>query len=186
MTTGSAASMALHDPRVALSFFGEFRRPEMPQTTAWGAPPRRSPSGLATCDPPRGKILLASEQAVIALDLQRTLRDAGYRIVGPVSSTSQAERLLARSSVDCAVVDLDAQTAAEVGEVLSRSGIPTVFLGGSETLPEKHVDKPLVQKPFDSHRLLAAIEKAMSSVDYGIHYAIAPPAIPWPRVMPQL
>jgi hypothetical protein len=59
-------------------------------------------------------------------------------------------------------------------------------LGGSDNLPEEHADKPLVRKPFVGHELLAAIERAMSSVDDGIQYAITPPALPWPRVMPRL
>ena len=45
-----------------------------------------APPPHLAAEPPRGRILVVEDQAVVALDLQRTLRAAGYRVVGPQSA----------------------------------------------------------------------------------------------------
>ena len=48
--------------------------------------PTPPPRWLGASEPPRGRILVVEDQAVVALDLQRSLREAGYRVVGPATS----------------------------------------------------------------------------------------------------
>ena len=189
MTVGSAASLSRPARGVPLSLFRSTPESGLPPM-ARGAPPGRTPLALAASDPPRGKILLVADQAVIALDLHRLVRDAGWSIVGPASSVPQAGRLLARGGIECALIDLDLEprTASDVAALLARADIPVVFLTGANAQPDGEAVRPVVPKPITASALLAAVEQAVSGdEDSGeIHYPTSPPVISWPRVMPQL
>jgi len=179
MTVGSAAFLTGPAP-AALQPFSPVPRTPVPLAHDW----------------PTGRILIAGPQAVVALDLQRILRDAGYRVVGPAATAAEARRLVDRAPVDGAIVDLDldpAATAAILG-LLDDAGIPAVCLSGAalERLPDRHRDRPLVEKPYTGAGLLAALRQALSKAkeedqeEGGIVYPLSPPPMPWPRVFPQL
>lgn len=156
--------------------------------------PRRAPPVPHVHDWPNGRILIVGPQAVIALDLQRILRDAGYRVVGPVATAAEARRLIDRGPIDGAIVDLDLDPSAApaILDLLDDAGIPVVFLSGRAlgVLPEGRRDRPLVHKPYTGAGLLAALrhalEKAEDESEGNFLYPISPPPMPWPRVFPQL
>ncbi len=81
---------------------------------------------LKASDWPNGRILIVGPQAVIALDLQRILRDAGYRVVGPVATAAEARRLIDRGPIDGSIVDLDLdpKAAPAILELLDEPGLP--------------------------------------------------------------
>ena len=196
MTIGSAASLPGHEPGAPLPIFRPFGPSAglsiAPAAMSQGAPPRRLPARLAD-DPPLGRILVIEDNAVVALDLQRILREAGYRVVGPASSLSDAERLIARGPIDCALLDIDLEAgrAAAMADRLDRAGIPFVFVTSDSRrdLPDKHAGRPVVAKPCTKDRVLEAVKRAMSAgadEESGIWYPTAPPSVSWPRVFPQL
>ena len=169
MTIGSAACL----PRF------EFFRPATPAVAVSpGLPPAGRRLALASSDPPHARILVVEPQAVVALDLQRILREAGYRIVGPATSADEVAPLLRRRRIDCAVIDLDTEAAElpAVTRLLEDAGVPFVVLGAT------------VGKPYPPRRLLEMIEEAMA----GDTDALPPPPsasvprVPWPRVFPSL
>jgi CheY-like chemotaxis protein len=189
--TGSAASLPRHERGAPLSLFQPVQQHGQPAPMAWRSPPGRVPCPAAAMGPPRTRVLLLANQALIAFELQRALREAGYRIVGPASSAEQARRLLARCSIDCAIVDfdnLDARAVSESAELLERWSIPFVVLTGRTELPAPQAGRPHLQKPFDPEDVVAAVERAIAAQldDGGIQYPVAPPALSWPRIMPQL
>jgi|GEM_PF-690774 len=165
--------------------------------------PRQAPPIPAAHDWPTGRILIVGPQAVVAFDLRRILRDAGYRVVGPVATADEARRLIDSGPVDGAPVegaivdlDLDPLAAPAIVELLDDAGIPAVLLSGAalEALPERHRDRPLVEKPCTAASLLPALRRALAQHerqgegqgDGGFLYPISPPPMPWPRVFPQL
>jgi len=156
------------------------------------ASPRRAPPAPAANDWPNGRLLVVEPQAVVAFDLQRILRDAGYGVVGPTATAAGSRRLIDRRPVDGAIVDLDLdpQAVSAIVELLDDAGIPAVFLSGAalDQLPERHRGRPLVQKPYTEAGLLAAVRRALESAkdQDELLYPISPPPMPWPRVMPQL
>jgi DNA-binding response OmpR family regulator len=148
-------------------------------------------TGLASDDVPRGKILVVEDEAVVALDLQRTLREAGYRVVGPATSLADVQKLIARGSIDCAVLDLaiDRRTPIPVADLLAFADVPFVFLtnGDKSGLPQQHVHRPVVERPYIEHDLLAAIERAMRRHGRsGKTTPLRSPPASFPRVFPQL
>lgn len=189
MTSGSAASQAGYQPGVPLSLFHPAPQPARPAPMAWRLPPGRAPSPVAAMNPPRTRVLLVADRALIALDLQRALREAGYRIVGPASSVEQARRLVTRFAIDCAIVDLDGldAEASAAADLLQQSGIPFVVLTGRLDPPELLAGRPRLHKPFEKDDVAAAIERAIArhaDDDDGIQYPLAPPTFTWPRVLP--
>jgi CheY-like chemotaxis protein len=88
------------------------------------------PPSLAAIDFPQGKILVIVDDAVMALDLQRLLREAGYRVVGPATNVGDIQRMIGRGDVDCAIVDLDVDRRAPlpIADLLAFAEVPFVYL----------------------------------------------------------
>lgn len=209
MTIGSAAFLPGPAPAAPLPAFGSFQpgsfRPASfqppasfePKVLPGTASPRRSPPALAADDWPCGRLLVVEPQAIVAFDLQRILREAGYRVVGPAGTAAEARRLVDRMEIDGAIVDLDLEPSAAraITDLLDDAGIPIVFLAGAalEDLPERHRDRPLVHKPYTGAGLLTAVRQALEQAggdgegdESDILYPLSPPSITWPRVFPQL
>jgi CheY-like chemotaxis protein len=157
-------------------------------------PPRQNASGVAADDLPRGKILVIENEAIVALDLQCTLREAGYRVVGPAAKMAEVQRLIERGSIDCAIVDLDVdrRTPLPVADLLAFAEVPFVFLttGVHSAPPQRHASRPVVEKPFRRAELLRAVERAMTrrSPRAASDNPRSPEAslAAWPRVFPPL
>ena len=193
MTIASAASVPGLVPAAPLPSSRSLSRPAGPSIApapkGQGAPPRRAPLWLEAQDPPVGRILVVEDEAVIALDLQRILREAGYRVIGPAASVAEAERLLRRGRVDCAVLDIEpnGQMPFAVADRLAERDIPFIFVTGRSglDLPDRHGGRPTIARPCTRNRLLAAVEQAMSG-SMPTWYTVAPDRVSWPRVFPQL
>jgi DNA-binding NtrC family response regulator len=187
MTATSAAS-TLGDPWNRLGY----------SSTTPGAEPlplgvRFSPPALATLDLPHGKILMVVDDAPVALDMQRMLHDAGYRVVGPAASVPEVQRMLRRGDIDCAILDLDIdrRTPLPVSDLLAFAEVPFVYLttGSLRPVPSRHRHRPAVEKPFTRAALMAAVEKAMGSrreVANDNRRAAGGPVVPGIRVYPPL
>lgn len=208
MTIGSAAFLSGPAPATPLPAFGSFEPRVVPRVFSGVLPgtasPRRAPPALATDDGPCGRLLVAEPRPLVALGLQRILREAGYGVVGPASTLGEARRLVRRGAiggapVDGAIVDLDLApaVACAIVEFLEQAGIPMVFLSGPalDALPERHCRRPLVAKPYTGAGLLQAVRQALAGEGDGdgegddagdILYPLSPPTISWPRVFPQL
>lgn len=197
MTIGSAASRPGPVPAAPLPSFRSFRRsgrwPAMSPIVTAGTPTRHFPRTAEADDPPRGRILVVEDQAPVALDVQRALRQAGYRAVGPVASVEEADRLIARGPIDGAVIDaqLDKGAAAAVAECLAQAEIPFVWLADSppESIPPAFAGAPSVKKPVRIDTLIRALEDALSPgqrPERARLYPVPPPQPVWPRVFPPL
>ncbi|MDP2329269.1 MAG: hypothetical protein Q8M19_01045 [Reyranella sp.] len=204
MTVGSAAFLTGPAPAALQPFSRSFPLRAVPGT----ASPRRAPPVPRAHDWPTGRILVVGPHAVVAFDLQRILRDAGYRVVGPVATAAEARRLIDRGPIDGAPLegapvegaivdlDLDPRAAPAILGLLDEAGIPAVLLSGAalEALPDRHRDRPLVEKPCTAAGLLAALRRALAPAkdeeenggEGEFLYPITPPPMPWPRVFPQL
>jgi len=189
MTLGSAASQTRPERVAPLSLFPPDVQSWQPTPMAWRAPPGRSAAPVAAMGPPRTRVLLMADSALIALDLQRALREAGYRIVGPASSPGQAKRLLTHFSIDCAIIDLDGldgDTASAAIDLLEQWSIPLVISTGRTEPHAAPAHRPLLRKPFAREDVVTAVEQAIAEQrGGGVPHPAAPPAH-WPRLMPQL
>ena len=191
MTIGSPASLpgrgqeALFPPSPYSRRHG--RAPAMRRMQAASVPRQQPPRVALADDPPRGRILVAADQPSVVLEVQRVLRNAGYRAVGPAGASEEAARLAARAPIDAAVVDLGMRSAAPVASRLAEEGIPCVWLGDESA--EAPAPGEIVRRPDLQASLIQVLERVLSSRHGGgaqNFYPVPPPQPVWPRVFPPL
>ncbi len=99
------------------------------------------------------RILIVEDVALVAMDLEAQALDAGWDVVGPASSVSQALDLLSLGPVDAALLDVQVgeQLVTPVAEALAANGVPMVFASGYKAhaiLPEAMRQSPALDKPY--------------------------------------
>jgi DNA-binding NarL/FixJ family response regulator len=135
--------------------------------------------------PPRGRILIVEDQLSLALEMQKHLRDAGYRIVGPAGSQSEVERLVRSGRLDAAVVDADSRRSAPfaVTDWLAAEQVPfAVIADDASRLPQELVLRPLITKPVSPRALVETVDQMVN----GGAGAMVIPYTRGSRLFPQL
>lgn len=135
--------------------------------------------------PPRGRILIVEDQLPLALEMQKHLRDAGYRIVGPAGSQSEVERLVRTGRLDAAVIDLDSCRSAPfaVADWLAAEQVPfAVIANDASDLPHELALRPLITKPVSPGALVDTVDQLVA----GSPGATVIPYARGPRLFPQL
>ncbi len=111
------------------------------------------------------RILVVEDEALIAMDLQALLEDAGYRVIGPANSSAAALKLIDADEPDVALLDvnLGRSDAFGVASVLTERKTQVIFLTGhtAHKLPPAHRHLPLVSKPYLPQVLLQAVQRAL-------------------------
>ncbi len=122
--------------------------------------PRPPAFSMALDDPPWGNILVHQPDVAEALELQRILSIAGYRIIGPAASQADVERFLEHNEIDCAVID--ARAGFELGAVLDARAIPFVVISGdvAGAVMWRAAGRLLVPRPYRAGEILRAIHRA--------------------------
>ena len=122
------------------------------------------PSDLAT-------VLVVEDEALIALDLQALLEDAGYRVLGPANSPAVAFSLLEANQPDVALLDINLgrANAFDIADRLATQNTKLIFLTGYtvQALPPAHRHRPLVSKPYLPNMVLQAVGDALASEPAG-------------------
>jgi CheY-like chemotaxis protein len=192
MTTPSAASTLGDTWNRRLTEHSKSFEPQ-PMPMAMPAGVRFSPPSLTTLDLPQGKVLVVVDDAIMALDLQRLLHEAGYRVVGPAATVAEIQRMIQRGDIDCAILDLDIDRRAPlpIADLLAFADVPFVYLttGVLGALPARHRQRPVVEKPFTRDVLLAAVAKAMvrrRQVANDNRWPAGKTVVPWERVYPPI
>ena len=117
--------------------------------------------------PSQPRILIAEDEAVIALEEEDLVRGLGYEVVGPVGYLDDALRIVATDDIDGAILDIHLtgnSTFFSVAAELNHRGVPFLFVTGLDTggvtslFPRARV----VRKPFDRDALRMAISDMMA------------------------
>ena len=120
----------------------------------------KQPSGL--------RVLLVEDEMMVALLVESMLVELGHKVTGPVGRLNQAVAMAEREDLDFAVLDVNINggKAYPVAAALAARGIPFIFATGygRAGLAAPFEDRPMLQKPFRSEDLRAAIE-AVYAVD---------------------
>ena len=109
------------------------------------------------------RVLIVEDEAVIALEMQSILSQAGFAIAGCVASIEKALTVLDREGCDLAVLDanLRGQGVEPVAWALRQRGTPFCFISGygRAYLPAPFLDVPLLSKPFEPDDLIRVVRQ---------------------------
>jgi DNA-binding response OmpR family regulator len=112
--------------------------------------------------PPECSVLIVEDEMLLGMDVEMTVSEAGYRVLGPVTSIVEALRVARENGVDAAILDinLQGQPVFPLADALAANNIPFIVLTGHERamLPERYRDRPFIQKPYRVEELLTALK----------------------------
>lgn len=107
------------------------------------------------------RILVIEDDAILSLDIEDVLCEAGAEIIGPASTVGRGLELAETLDLTAAIVDLRLQTesAAPVIELLKKRGIPFVFYSGQvdRTTASRWPNTPVLMKPARSEAIIDAL-----------------------------
>ncbi|MEX2643010.1 MAG: HWE histidine kinase domain-containing protein [Acetobacterales bacterium] len=104
------------------------------------------------------RVLVAEDERLVAMDLERQLAQWGITVLGPADSLSEAVRIAGRTPPDLALLDLNlgGESSEPLARDLLRRQVPVLFLTGYHTgsiLPGDLKEVPALQKPVDRAEL---------------------------------
>src|SRR3954471_23768082 len=106
------------------------------------------------------RVLVAEDDALVALDLMTTLQTASYVVVGPVSSVAETLTIVDSAPPDAALLDLRfaAGNTAPVAAALRARAVPFLVLTDDEALLEPSLaSAPRLAKPVRPEALLSLV-----------------------------
>jgi CheY-like chemotaxis protein len=111
------------------------------------------------------RILVVEDEAAIALDLARLLRDCGAKVIGPVADGEEAIRHVTQTRIDCAVLDvkLGAGDCGVIAEALSWKLVPFIFVTGysHSDVISRYSWSPVIAKPYTPIDVIAGIDSVL-------------------------
>jgi DNA-binding response OmpR family regulator len=121
--------------------------------------------------PRNPQILVVEDEFLIAMELDITLRSAGYHVLGPAPNVSAALGLLRAERPDAAVLDVDlaGEWVTPVAEVLRAMFVPFILASGYGAA-DLHAEPVLrdavnVGKPSRSALLLKKLHDVLRSTE---------------------
>jgi DNA-binding response OmpR family regulator len=113
------------------------------------------------------RCLVIEDELLIALDIQQELEAAGAEVVCAATLEDAAAALRGRR-FDLGLLDLrlggSGETSLPIARALEDAGTPFVFLTGAtgDAAEIAVFGRPILEKPFLSHALMGAVQKALA------------------------
>lgn len=117
-------------------------------------------------------ILIVEDNALIAMNLEDMLRDAGGTVGWSVATVGEAKEVAQSGAITSAVLDimLDDVEVWPVARILADRNIPFVFSSGhfeQDTLPPEWRENQIVPKPAGAKDIVAALLHAIAKASPG-------------------
>lgn len=123
---------------------------------------------MSATDP---RVLILEDEPLIAAELEETLKQLGYTVVGPAHSCEAALELLWSGKVDAAILDLEIGqgTCEVVANELVLSDIPWALASGDHTheLHELFPAAPVIAKPSEADKVAVVLKDLLEAVAPG-------------------
>jgi CheY-like chemotaxis protein len=108
------------------------------------------------------RILVVEDEPFIAMLLEDMLEELGMKITASFPQVAEAERYLAESEVDIALLDVNvgSEKIDPIADILAARDCPFIFTTGygKKGVPENHSERPVLQKPFQIEDLAKALD----------------------------
>jgi DNA-binding NtrC family response regulator len=112
------------------------------------------------------RVLVAEDESIVALDLERTFIEAGAEVIGPAATLAQALALARDEIIDVAILDvrLGRETSGEVAALLMSRGVPLVVYSGQvdDAFDVRQGEAVLLSKPATRKMLISAVAKLLA------------------------
>lgn len=103
------------------------------------------------------RILVVEDEAIVAMALTDLLHELGFKVVGPFGNLGDAATATGTANFDAAILDvnLDGQMIYRVADVLSKRGVPFVFVTGygPEGISSRFKHIPVIPKPIEREKI---------------------------------
>ncbi|MFQ6547629.1 hypothetical protein AADZ90_006700 [Aestuariibius sp. 2305UL40-4] len=113
---------------------------------------------------PRKTVLLAEDDALVALDLKGHFIEHGYAVLGPFAKSAAAAEAIGRHKPDIAIIDFHLQdgTAEGLAAALEKAAVPyaIVTVASQDKLPKSVSPIGFFEKPFDIVQLSDLVSDA--------------------------
>lgn len=113
------------------------------------------------------RILVAEDEALVAMLIEDMLTDMGAVVIGPAANLDEALALAGRETPDLALLDVNlaGKPIFPVADLLRARGVPFIFASGygEAGIVEEHRGAAVLQKPFresDLAQVLSAVAPA--------------------------
>lgn len=112
------------------------------------------------------RVLIVEDESLIAMLLEDLLTEMGYAVAGMAATVTDALALLEQQRIDLAVVDvnLGGESCFPVADALQQRAIPFLLTTGygQTGLPDPYRTLPVLQKPYRTQELQAALQALLS------------------------
>ncbi len=112
------------------------------------------------------RILVVEDEFFIAQDIVEALVSAGFAVLQPCSTVSQALAELEANGCDAAVLDasLRNESSLPVAQALAGRGIPFAVVTGFsiDQLPPELAGAPVISKPLNAEDLIGVLGRLLS------------------------
>ncbi len=113
------------------------------------------------------RILIVEDEPLIAFEVEQTLTDAGFEIVGVAARVEEALAMIDDGALDAAVLDanLNRVSAAPIAVALTARGLPFVVTTGytREQLPDGFKAGALIEKPCLPEQIIEALTAVLQA-----------------------
>ena len=116
------------------------------------------------------KVLIVEDEALLAMELESLIEEAGHSVVGWAVSSDEAKAMVDTSEADIAFVDIhlsDGPTGLGVAEHIRRSGQPMVVFmtANPKRIPENFVGAVgVIAKPYTMNGVMSALRYLQEGV----------------------
>lgn len=111
-------------------------------------------------------VLVVEDEVLIAMDLQHSLQELGWNVVGPVALMDKAMQLVESENIHVGLLDYNIRsgTSAQIARALLDKSIPVIFLSGDtfRERAEEFAQCKVMAKPVSMDELDAALHAALN------------------------
>ena len=118
-------------------------------------------------DEQRPRALIVEDELLVLMDLEDTLRDMGFEVVGKASDLRRGLALAKEQQIDVAILDLNlaGSSSETIADELEARGVPFLFASGytEAAIPERHRTRPRIAKPYETTALRRALQQVLGA-----------------------